>query len=165
MSEPLFRFWFRFVYGQEGKIVQLGETAYEQLVAPEFTDYMGALFESACQRALPRLVPKTYHGIGYWWHKQHELDVVGLADDGTIVAGECKYTSRHMTEGDLARLERTAATIEWTPPDDSDPTYHYCCFCRSGFSEDLKQLAEGCDAVTLFTPDEIVAGLTTSHQK
>ncbi|WP_248910971.1 ATP-binding protein [Halocatena marina] len=165
LSEPLFRFWFRFVYGQEGKIAQLGETAYEQLVAPEFTDYMGALFESACQRALPQLIPKTYHGIGYWWHKQHELDVVGLADDGTIVAGECKYTSRHMTEGDLARLERTAATIEWTPPDDSDPTYHYCCFCRSGFSEDLKQLAERRDAVTLFTPDEIVAGLTTSHRK
>lgn len=163
MSDPLFRFWFRFVYGREGEIAQLGETAYEQLVAPKFTDYMGALFESACQRALSHLVPKTYHGIGYWWHKQHELDVVGLADDGTIVAGECKYTSRRMTEGDLARLERMAAAIEWTPPNGSEPAYQYCCFCRSGFSEDLTQLAENREDVRLFTPDEIVASLTTTQ--
>lgn len=159
LSEPLFRFWFRFVYGHEGTIAQLGEDAYEQLVAPDFADYMGSLFESACQRALSQLVPKTYHGIGHWWHKQHELDVVGLAADGTIVAGECKYTSRQMTEGDLATLRRTAAAIEWTPPDGGEPTYQYCCFCRSGFSEGLTQLAENRADLRLFTPDEIVAGL------
>lgn len=163
LSEPLFRFWFRFVYGQEGKIAQLGETAYEQLVAPEFTDYMGALFENACQRALPQLIPKTYQGVGYWWHKQHELDVVGLADDGTVVAGECKYTTRQMTEGDLAHLERTAANIEWTPPSGGEPAYRYCCFCRSGFSNDLQQLADEREDIALFTPDEVVAGLTTAQ--
>lgn len=156
LREPLFRFWFRYVYGQESKLTQLGDDAYEQLVEPTFTDYMGTMFERVCQNALPSLIPKVYRGIGYWWHQQHELDVVGLADDGTLVAGECKYTTRQMTEGDLADLERSAAQVQWSPSDGAERTEHYCCFCRSGFSVDLRQTAAERDDVTLFTPEEIV---------
>nr|WP_256530401.1 DUF234 domain-containing protein [Natronosalvus amylolyticus] len=101
-------------------------------------------------------LPKAYRGIGYWWHQQHEVDVVGLASDGTLVVGECKFTSRTMTEGDLAALERSADQIRWTPPQDTELEYHYCCFSRSGFSADLKQRASARDNVSLFTPDDIV---------
>lgn len=156
LKEPLFRFWFRYVYGQEGKLAQLGDDAYDQLVEPTFSDYMGSMFEIVCQNTLPSLVPKTYQGIGYWWHKHHELDVVGLASDGTLVAGECKYTTREMTEGDLADLERSAAQVEWTPTNGTDVNYHYCCFCQSGFSDGLQQVADERDNVSLFTPVDII---------
>ncbi|MFD1597528.1 ATP-binding protein [Halobellus rarus] len=156
LKEPLFRFWFRYVYGQDGKLAQVGDNAYEQLVEPTFTEYMGPMFEQICQNALPSLVPNVYNGIGYWWHQHHELDVVGLADDGTLVAGECKYTTRKMTEGDLADLERTTQHIQWSPPAGTDRDHHYCCFCRSGFSADLKQAATNRDDVSLFTPDDIL---------
>lgn len=156
LNEPLFRFWFRYVYGQEGKLTQLGDDAYEQLVEPTFSEYMGSMFGIVCQNMLPSLVPKTYQGIGYWWHKHHELDVVGLASDGTLVAGECKYTTREMTEGDLADLERSTRHVQWTPPTGGSPDYHYCCFCRSGFSDGLQQTADERDDVSLFTPTDIV---------
>lgn len=156
LKEPLFRFWFRYVYGQEGKLTQLGNDAYEQLVEPTFSEYMGSMFEIVCQNRLPSLVPKTYRGIGYWWHQHNELDVVGLASDGTLVAGECKYTTREMTEGDLADLERTATHVEWTPPNGGSPEYQYCCFCRSGFSDGLQQTADERDDISLFTPADIV---------
>jgi len=156
LNEPLFRFWFRYVYGQTGTLVQLGDAAYEELVEPTFADYMGSTFERVCQNALPSLLPKTYRGIGYWWHREHELDVVGLGSDGTLVAGECKYTTRQMTEGDLADLERTAREVQWTPPTGEKPTYHYCCFCRSGFSDGLRSAADERDDLSLFTPSEIV---------
>lgn len=158
LKEPLFRFWFRYVYGQQGQLVQLSDDAYDQLVEPTFTDYMGTMFERVCQNVLPSLIPKTYQGVGYWWHKQHELDVVGLGSDGTLVAGECKYTSRKMTEGDLADLERAASAVQWTPPNESDRTEQYCCFCRSGFSDGLQQVAAERDDVSLFTPTDIVPG-------
>lgn len=157
LKEPLFRFWFRYVYGQQGELAQLGDDAYEQVVEPTFTEYMGTMFEQVCQNALPSVLPKTYRRIGYWWHDRHELDVVGLASDGTIVAGECKYTTREMTEGDLADLERSAAQIQWSPPDGTDLDYHYCCFSRSGFSADLRQAAADRGDVSLFTPADIVA--------
>jgi uncharacterized protein len=156
LNEPLFRFWFRYVYAQEEKLVQLGSDAYEQLVEPSFSDYMGLMFEIVCQDALPSLIPKTYHGIGYWWLRQFELDVVGLASDGTLIAGECKYTSRKMNEGDLADLERSAAQIQWTPEDGSESTIHYCCFCRSGFSDELQAMADERTDISLFTPGEII---------
>ncbi len=159
LKEPLFRFWFRYVYGQEGKIVQLGDDAYDRLVEPTFSDYMGSMFEIICQNALPSLLPKPYEGIGYWWHSHHELDVVGLGSDGTLVTGECKYTSRKMTEGDLADLERSAANIKWTPPGGEEPHYHYCCFCRSGFSDGLREAASGRDDLSLFTPSDIISAL------
>lgn len=156
LREPLFRFWFNYVYGQKENLVQLGEDAYEQLVEPTFSEYMGEMFERVCQRSLSKLVPNRYHGIGYWWRDHHELDVVGLGSDGTLVAGERKYTSRPMNEGDLADLERSASQIRWTPPDGGEPTYHYCCFCRSGFSDGLRRTADSRDDVSLFTPAEIV---------
>jgi hypothetical protein len=70
------------------------------------------MFEIVHKNALPSLVPKSYQGIGYWWHHDHELDVVGLGSDGTLVAGECKYTTREMTERDVADLRQTAKEIQ-----------------------------------------------------
>jgi AAA+ ATPase superfamily predicted ATPase len=156
LNEPLFRFWFRYVYGRSETLTQLGTDAFEEVVEPTFSEYMGPVFETVCQNALPDLVSKTYHGIGSWWHREHELDVVGLASDGTLVAGECKYTARTMTEGDLADLERTAAQVQWTPDGGGEPTYHYCCFCRSGFSKGLRTVAAEREDLSLFTLAEIV---------
>ncbi|MFC5972072.1 ATP-binding protein [Halomarina salina] len=165
LTEPLFRFWFRYVYAQEATLTQLGDAAYEQVVAPTFSEYMGPMFEVVCQNALPSLVSKTYRGIGYWWHKHHELDVVGLARDGTLVVGECKYTTREMTEGDLADVERSAAQVRWTPPAGGDPEYHYCCFSRSGFSNGLEQVAAERENLSLFTPADIVGNPPVEERK
>ncbi len=41
--------------------------------------------------------------------------------------------------------------------------YHYCCFCRSGFSDDLRREAANRDDVTLVTPDEIVTKLSSDE--
>jgi AAA+ ATPase superfamily predicted ATPase len=161
LNDPFFRFWFRFVYGQQDRIAMLGEDAYDRLVASELTDYLDPLFEIACQKALPKLVPHPYRGVGYWWYSNHELDVVGLTDEGTLIAGECKYTTRKMTEGDLAAVENTAVQIDWTPPGGGTPNYEYCCFCRSGFSDDLTEIMRERSDVHLFTPDDIVAALTS----
>jgi hypothetical protein len=144
------------VYGQREKLAQLDDDAFEQLVEPTFSEYMGPMFEIVCQETLPSLIPKVYHGIGYWWYQHHELDVVGLAGDGTLVAGECKDTTRKMTEGDLADLERSAAQVQWTPSGDSERSEHYCCFCRSGFTDGLRAVAHERDDLSLFTPADIV---------
>jgi ABC-type glutathione transport system ATPase component len=80
-------------------------------------------------------------------------------DSGSVqVDGECKYTTREMHEGDLADLEQSASQVEWTPPNGAERTHHYCCFCRSGFSDGLQDVADTRDDVSLFTPDSIVFG-------
>jgi hypothetical protein len=63
-----------------------------------------------------------------------------------------------MIEGDLADLEWTTSEAQWTPANESDRTEQYCCFCRSGFSDGLQQVAAERDDLSLFTPSDIVSG-------
>jgi len=155
IAAPLFRFWFRFVYGNQDQLRMLGDDAYEEVVAPELPDYVSPLFERLCQRALPELVDRQFRDVGQWWFKEHELDVLGLADDG-LVAGECKFTSRPAGEGVLADLERTASDVRWSA-EPADGETLYVLFSRSGYTADLSAVAEARDDVRLFGLSEILA--------
>lgn len=140
IAAPLFRFWFRFVYGNQDQLRLLGEDAYDELVAPALSDYVSPLFERLCQRALPTLVDRQFRAVGQWWFKEHELDVLGLTDAG-LVAGECKFTSQPVSEGVLADLERTTTEVRWGDgPADGEPLY--VLFSRSGYTDDLRHVAQ-----------------------
>ena len=154
IAAPLFRFWFRFVYGNQDQLHILGDDAYEEFVAPELADYVSPIFERLCQQALPRLVDRQFRDVGQWWFKQHELDVLGLTDEG-LVAGECKFTSSPVSEGVLSDLERTTAEVQWSEtPADAEPLY--ALFSRSGYSDDLTDVASSRDDVVLFELTDLV---------
>lgn len=155
IAAPLFRFWFRFVYGHQDRLRLLGDDAYEELVAPELADYVSPLFERLCQQSLPTLVDRRFQAVGQWWFKEHELDVLGLTDEG-LVAGECKFTSTPVSEGILSDLERTAAEVQWSDLPQA-PDNVYALFSRSGFSQDLKRTADSRDDVHLFGLTDLLA--------
>ncbi|WP_226007402.1 ATP-binding protein [Natrinema salinisoli] len=157
IAAPLFRFWFRFVYGNQDRLRMLGEDAYDELVAPELTDYVSPLFERLCQRALPGFVDRRFGAVGQWWFKEHELDVLGLTNDG-LVAGECKFTSQPVSEGVLADLERTTAEVRWSEGP-ADAKTLYVLFSRSGYTDDLERVADGRDDVRLFDLSETLSAL------
>ncbi len=69
IAAPLFRFWFRFVYGNQDQLRMLGDDAYDELVAPELPDYVSPLFERPCQRSLPNLIDRRFRDVGQWWFK------------------------------------------------------------------------------------------------
>ncbi|MFP4218567.1 MAG: ATP-binding protein [Salinarchaeum sp.] len=148
IAAPLFRFWFRFVYGNQDQLRLLGDDAYDELVAPELADYVSPLFERLCQRALPDLVDRQVRDVGQWWFREHELDVLGLTEEG-LVAGECKFTAQPVSEGVLVDLERTASNVRWSAePADGDTLY--VLFSRSGYTDDLERVAAARDDVELF---------------
>jgi len=106
------------------------------------------LFEVLCQRKLPELLDRRYLGIGQWWHKEDELDVLGLTKEG-LVAGECKFTSEPVSEGVLHDLERTVEEVRWSD-EPADATTQYVVFSRSGYTDDLKRRAESREDLLLF---------------
>ena len=155
IAAPLFRFWFRFVYGNQDQLRILGDDAYDELVVPDLADHVSPLFERLSQQALPDLVDRKFRDVGRWWFKEHELDVLGLTEQG-LVAGECKFTSRPVSEGVLADLERTASKVRWPDgPTDGDPLY--VLFSRSGYTDDLQHAADSRDDVLLFGLSDLVA--------
>jgi uncharacterized protein len=155
IAAPLFRFWFRFVYGNQDQLRMLSNDAFDELVVPELAHYVSPLFERLCQRALSKLVNRRFRDVGQWWFKQHELDVLGLTDEG-LVAGECKFTSNPVSEGVLSDLERTASEVRWSGmPADGETLY--VLFSRSGYTDDLKRVANTRDDVLLFDLSEIIS--------
>jgi len=154
--DPLFRFWFRFVYGNEDRYERLGDEAYGTVIEPEMADFVSQEFETLCQDALPDLYPgETFVDIGRWWYKEHEVDVVGLTDDGTMVAGECKFTSSPLDYGALASLEDHADEIRWSP-DSGDVEREYALFARRGFTQSVREAAADRDDLELIDLEEII---------
>jgi AAA+ ATPase superfamily predicted ATPase len=154
IAAPLFRFWFRFVYGNQDQLRVLGDDAYADLVAPDLADYVSPLFERLCQRTLPDLINRRFRDVGQWWFKEHELDVLGLTDAG-LVAGECKFTAEPVSEGVLADLERTASEVQWSK-EPADGKTMYVLFSRSGYTADLEHTAATRDDVSLFELSDLI---------
>jgi len=153
--DPLFRFWFRFVYGKEDRYERLGANAYDAVIEPELADFVSHEFERLCQDALPGLYPaETFLDLGRWWYKEHEVDVVGFTTDGTMVVGECKFTNAPLDYGALASLEDHAAEIRWTP-DGGERDTKYALFTRNGATQSVQEAVSERDDVQLFELGDI----------
>ncbi|WP_290812761.1 ATP-binding protein [Halovivax sp.] len=153
--DPLFRFWFRFVYGAEDRYERLGADAYEAIIEPELPDFVSHEFEALCQDALPNLYPdETFLDVGRWWYKGHEVDVVGFTVDGTMIAGECKFTSAPLDYGALSSLEDHASEIRWTP-DTGDTDAEYALFTRSGATRSVREAVAERDDLRLFDLEDV----------
>ena len=154
--DPLFRFWFRFIYGKGDRYERLGGDAYEAVVEPELPDFVSQEFENLCQDTLPNLYPKkTFLDIGRWWHKEHEVDAVGFTTDGTMVVGECKFTTAPLDYGALASLEEHASEIRWTP-DTGDMDIEYALFTRSGATQSVQEAVAEREDLQLFDLRDII---------
>jgi AAA+ ATPase superfamily predicted ATPase len=154
--DPLFRFWFRFVYGNEDRYERLGADAYETVIEPELADFVSPAFETWCQDILPDLYPDTmFTDIGRWWYNEHEVDVVGLTANGTMVTGECKFTSAPFDYSALASLESHTEEIRWSP-DGTGVEHEYALFARNGFTQSVHDSAADRDDLQLFDLEQIV---------
>jgi AAA+ ATPase superfamily predicted ATPase len=160
IQEPLFRFWFRFLYGKNPQHITPDDPFTEQ-IRPEFPAYVGRVFEGVCRDALPILFPAaSFSRIGGWWDSEGELDVVGLDHSGRIIAGESKFTGSPMHLGHLDDVENRTARVDWTPPHEPEVIREYCLFSRSGFTDTLEETAECRDDLHLFPVGDIITALT-----
>ena len=96
LSDPLLRFWFRFIFPIQSQLRRLGpERSFRQLIAPRLDAYFGLCFERLCREALPWIYERegveTAFEVGEYWSKEVQIDVVGLRDDGWTDLGECKW--------------------------------------------------------------------------
>lgn len=156
IRDPLFRFWFNFVYGNEDRYDDLGNSAYTDAVEPEMSDFVSRSFEDLCQSALRKLYPDyTVTDVGGWWYREHEIDVVGLTNDGTVIAGECKFQETPVGYDAFSKLQDHLDELRWTPQS-GERQEEYALFSRSGFERSVEEATEERDDLQLFTVDDVV---------
>lgn len=104
ISDHAVRFWYRFVYPHRSRL-ETGDASevWEHRVSGHLDDYMGKVFEDICREAYQhRHADWGLPGPQEWsrWEGQDrnrrsiEIDLVARLDDGRILAGEIKWSSR-----------------------------------------------------------------------
>jgi AAA+ ATPase superfamily predicted ATPase len=115
LTDPLLRFWFRFVFPNLSFIQQMGpRRALRERMRPELDAYFGTCFERLCRHALPVIYERegvsAAFEVGEYWDREVQIDVVGLRDDHWTDLGECKWGTITSHGKLLEELERKVRT-------------------------------------------------------
>ncbi|MFQ3477009.1 ATP-binding protein [Halonotius sp. F2-221B] len=164
LLDPLFRFWFQFVYGSGRRYDAVGPESFEELIEPRLADFVSPVFERLCQTALRDLYPdETITDVGQWWYQDHEIDVVGFTAGKTLLVGECKFQASPLGYDALASLESHTEELRWTPPAGGDRRCEYVLISRSGFKPSVEEAASERDDLRLVKIGELVDALRSQH--
>lgn len=160
LSDGFMRFWFRFVLPNVSAL-EAGdpERVFESKIRPFLDQHVSLAFEDIAVEHLWRLqrdrqLERHYDRFGGWWRKANEVDVVGVADNGSLLMGECKWSRRAVGTDILDTLiSKTPSVAADLPRPPSE--VQYALWSRSGFTPTLRQRARE-EGILLFDPLSIV---------
>jgi uncharacterized protein len=97
LTDNFFRFWFRFIEPNQGHIEFGDVERITDLILARLPDYMGLPFEAMCRdwvrmASAAGALAQRAGRVGTWWNPDHQLDIVGLDEDGrAAIVGEAKW--------------------------------------------------------------------------
>ncbi|MBV8370657.1 MAG: ATP-binding protein [Candidatus Eremiobacteraeota bacterium] len=97
VTDPYFRFWFRYVEPHRASIDRgFGEQLIDEVIVPELDNHMGGVFEDMARDFAVQLVAqRELQGIdiGSWWSSDgdHEIDIVGIGRKKPTFIGTVKW--------------------------------------------------------------------------
>lgn len=158
IKDGMFRFWYKFI-PQNNVLIQRGkaETAWQN-IEPQFSDYMGKVFEDICADYLwenYESLPVSYQQIGRWWganpklKREEEIDIVAYADNKAILC-ECKWRNEKADKNVLETLlERRKLLTHF------DECYYYI-FSKACFTKSCIELAQADNKIRLISFKEML---------
>jgi AAA+ ATPase superfamily predicted ATPase len=153
ISDPFFRFWFRFVYPQRSALEEgRAHQTLERHVLPHLNQFTSEVFEELCRRHVWRLeLPFIPERVGAWWSPRGEIDVVAASDEArALLVGECKWSVNAVGGNVLEDLRRAALALQ--AEGDWERVY-FALFTRSGFTPALRELAAREGVILVETQD------------
>lgn len=141
-------FWFRFVFPNLSELM-LGESdsVYDHKIAPFINEYMGEYFADVCTEFLKLMnlqnrLPMLFSWWDRWYGKNGTLDILAKGENHKSLIGKCLWKEEEAGSKDYLDLIALAEEARVTPD--------YCyLFSKNGFSEELKNIAEGRDDLRL----------------
>ncbi|MCL2159789.1 MAG: ATP-binding protein [Oscillospiraceae bacterium] len=140
LSDGMFRFWYRFVFGNLSLIdYGKGGVVYENIAKQQIPTFMGEAFEQICIDYMWdnfEHLPFVMQNIGRWWGANpktktaQEIDFIAHDCENKKAAfGECKWTNEKTPESVVERLVEKADMFG-----NYQEKYYYL-FSKSGFTE------------------------------
>lgn len=153
LTDPFFRFWFRFVFPNRSLLERGRVKEVLRLVKRDLDSFMGPAFEDCCREWVGRYAEDALPAsrqIGCWWSRdgQVEIDIVGASRGRYDLLGSCKW-DREASASVLSRLLAQQATVGRAG------SARLAIFAR-GFSTELKRRA-GEQDVALIGIDRLFA--------
>jgi AAA+ ATPase superfamily predicted ATPase len=154
IDDPFLEFWFKFVYPYRGQIETGHADIVENKIKESFIErHVAYIYEDVCREEIWRLsaegrLPHRFDKVGAWWDGQDEIDICATSESsGTILFGECKYRNAKMDTDVFSALKTKAQKV---PLWQEERKEIYALFSISGFTKQLKELAQKRDDLYLF---------------
>ena len=98
IKDPFFQFWFRFIRPNKRQL-ELGlENNIWTSIQTDFNQHLGHIFEDICRETIADLgknnqLPIRLDGVGRWWKKDVEIDILAYERRGKTLIIEAKWST------------------------------------------------------------------------
>lgn len=140
LSEPFFRFYFRFLLPHLSSLMSAEETTAH--IRSELRSFVGLSFEKLAQQwtvkqARANQLSFAPQAVGSHWSRKVQVDVVALNHETQeILLGECKWGGSKVNRQIVRELiERKGPLVRQTLRNGDNWSFHYAVFARSGFTD------------------------------
>ena len=158
IKDNYLRFWFAFVYPNMSFI----ESGHSRIVMNKIKNslvknHIAFVYEDVCKERMWDLNaegawPFNFTKIGRYWDSKDEIDIVALDPESkNLILGECKYWAEPVGIGVLHALEAKTNSVAW---EQKNRKVWYVLFSASGFTDELKALAQARDDLLLCDEQE-----------
>lgn len=142
-EDNLFKFWFKFVYPNEGLIESGDIPTVIRLIESQFDSYVGFVFEDVSKEFLYRIrpdLPFRFEKIGRWWRKDVEIDLIALNEQTReMMLVECKWQKKKTGVDVLENLMAKVDHVKWGFGRRRD---YFCVISKSGLSAKADAFAQ-----------------------
>ena len=169
VADNAVRFWYRFVYPNRSRLeTGSAELVWAESVAPNVATYMGPVFEEIGREAYRRHHPRWgLPGARTWsrWEgadrsrRSMDIDMVAELDDGSMLTGEVKWSSRPIDHEVHVHLTRDLAALSdsghaWAGRALSQ-SGHHVYVSAAGFTEHFRERAAEHGRIRLVGLDDL----------
>jgi hypothetical protein len=125
LTDPYFRFWFRFIEPNRATIDRgFGEQLVDEIIIPDLDGHLGGVFEDVAREFAGDLVRSKEleaTDVGSWWSTDgnHEIDIVGVKRRAPTFVGTVKWRGSRLGSDVYGNLASHAealgvdASIPW----------------------------------------------------
>lgn len=154
IKDNYIRFWFAFVYPNMS-FIESGNSGIvmNKIRKGLVSGHTAFVYEDVCRERMWTLNaedrwPFHFSKIGRWWDGKNEIDLAAIdPEGGNLILGECKFWQEPVGANIFRELEAKAVNVDWQK---KKRRLWYVLFSASGFTEELKAIAEERDDLFLF---------------